>query len=132
MHNSKYGNGVRHERSDVYVRTILKIAVCLTLVGLVIHLLIWGLHEVLEKEAQEKDQTVVHRDIQSLKPPAPVLQISPSAGLNDLRIQEELILSNYGWVDRESKIVRIPIDRAMKLLLERTAEQKVSKPEKKP
>ena len=36
-----------------------------------------------------------------------------------MRAHEEDILNSYGWVDRGNNVVRIPIDRAMKLTLER-------------
>jgi hypothetical protein len=36
-----------------------------------------------------------------------------------LRAADEAILNSYGWVDEEAGVVRIPIDRAMELTLER-------------
>src|SRR5436853_74647 len=39
--------------------------------------------------------------------------------LANLRAAEEADLDSYGWIDRNSGTVRIPIDRAMQLLLER-------------
>jgi len=36
-----------------------------------------------------------------------------------MRAREDEILTTYGWVDRNAGIVRIPIDAAMKLTLER-------------
>ena len=38
--------------------------------------------------------------------------------LLDLRAQEGQVLGSYGWVDKEKGIVRIPVERAMDLLLE--------------
>jgi hypothetical protein len=52
-------------------------------------------------------------------PPAPMLQVKPREELKELRAEEDRILSSYGWVDPANGIVRIPIDRAMKLVLER-------------
>jgi hypothetical protein len=31
-----------------------------------------------------------------------------------LRAEEDLVLSSYGWVDKEKGIVRIPIEAAMR------------------
>ena len=39
--------------------------------------------------------------------------------LAELRVVEDADLNSYGWVDRTSGVARIPIDRAMQLLLER-------------
>jgi len=38
-----------------------------------------------------------------------------------LREQELQMLDSYGWVDRDNGVARIPIDRAMRLMLERDA-----------
>jgi hypothetical protein len=52
-------------------------------------------------------------------PPAPRLQFQPQVDLKNYREGQEEILRSYGWVDKQNGIVRIPIDRAMSLLLER-------------
>ncbi len=52
-------------------------------------------------------------------PPEPRLETLPSLRLEEMRRQEEEILTGYGWVDREEGIARIPIDRAMELLIQR-------------
>ena len=44
-----------------------------------------------------------------------------------LRAQEEAVLSTYDWVDRGAGIVRIPIDQAMRLLVERGAKAPAAK-----
>ena len=51
--------------------------------------------------------------------PAPRLQVHPAEDLAALQAREEKQLTSYGWVDREKEVVRIPIDRAMDLLVER-------------
>lgn len=42
----------------------------------------------------------------------------PSTELRALRAQEDERLSGYGWVDQGKGEVRIPIDQAMKLVVE--------------
>jgi hypothetical protein len=51
--------------------------------------------------------------------PQPRLEIQPGANLATLRAAEEADLNSYGWIDRSSGRVRIPIDQAMRLILER-------------
>src|SRR5437016_5160302 len=52
-------------------------------------------------------------------------QITPSPDVNsgealrNLRATENAQLNTYGWVDRKNGVIRIPIERAMDLLLER-------------
>jgi hypothetical protein len=52
-------------------------------------------------------------------PPAPRLQVEPRLELEHYRQEQQQMLESYGWVDRPNGIVRIPIDRAIALLLER-------------
>ena len=52
-------------------------------------------------------------------PPEPRLQVHPKVDLERYRESETQILTTYGWVDKQNCVVRIPIDRAMDLLLER-------------
>ena len=52
-------------------------------------------------------------------PPAPRLQVEPRLELDHYRQEQQQMLNSYGWVDRPNGIVRIPIDRAIALLLER-------------
>ena len=51
--------------------------------------------------------------------PEPRLQTAPHDDL--LRIQEKdrNFLRSYGWMDREHRIVRIPVDRAIDITLEK-------------
>ena len=52
-------------------------------------------------------------------PPPPRLQEHPGVDLQ-LYLQEEgRVLDSYGWVNRSASIVRVPIDQAMTLLLQR-------------
>jgi len=53
-----------------------------------------------------------------LPPPGvPRLQAHPAADLQQYLQREHEILNTYGWVDRKDGVVRIPIQRAMALLL---------------
>jgi hypothetical protein len=39
----------------------------------------------------------------------------------DLAVRKRALLASYGWVDREKRIVRIPIERAFEIAVERAA-----------
>jgi hypothetical protein len=52
-------------------------------------------------------------------PPAPRLQVNAPRDLADYLKQQQQTLDTYGWVDQKAGVVRIPIDRAMDLLLEK-------------
>ncbi len=48
----------------------------------------------------------------------PLLQISPPAELARFRASEDSLLESYGWVDPDSGTVRVPIERAMQMVVE--------------
>jgi hypothetical protein len=53
------------------------------------------------------------------QPPLPRLQERPFEDVHALRAEEERLLTTYGWVDRRTGVVRIPIDVAVRLFAER-------------
>ena len=61
------------------------------------------------------------RDGQVVGGPAsvPSLLVGEPMNLQKFREEEEHLLSSYGWVDQNVGMVRLPIDRAKALLLER-------------
>jgi len=52
-------------------------------------------------------------------PPEPRLQTAAPLDLKRYHADQEKILQGYGWVDSHAGIVRIPVDRAMDLLLQK-------------
>ncbi len=51
--------------------------------------------------------------------PAPRLQAYPADDYRAFLKARERELHSYGWVDRKSGVVRVPIERAMQLVVER-------------
>jgi hypothetical protein len=51
--------------------------------------------------------------------PNPRLEVDERGQLNDDLVRQENTLYSYGWVDEKAGTVRIPIDRAMDLLVQR-------------
>ena len=49
--------------------------------------------------------------------PEPRLQVAPQVDRTTMRAHEDEELKTYGWVDRKTGVVRIPIERAMDLLV---------------
>ena len=64
-------------------------------------------------------------------PPEPRLQTTPREDLRILREQEDAVLNSYGWVDRSTGVVRIPIEEAMKLTVQRGLPARTSPEERK-
>jgi len=52
-------------------------------------------------------------------PSGPRLQVDPELDLKQFNAIEDSLVNSYGWVQREAGVVRIPLDEAMKLMLQR-------------
>ena len=72
---------------------------------------------VFVKLAYPSNPGAIPRD-PALRLPEPRLQLDEPADLRALREREAQHLNSYGWVDRASGTVHIPIERAMQLVLE--------------
>jgi hypothetical protein len=112
---------VHHEHSDVDIRGILGFGAALFVVAAVIHLLIYVLFGYfnVRENARVPAQYPLAASEGQREPPEPRLQTNPRQDLADLRAKEDEVLGSYGWVDKNAGVVRIPIDAAVKLTLER-------------
>ena len=126
------GQLVRYEKSDATIGGIIAFGVALAVLGVLGHLTVAGLFDYLKQREEHKqlplaplaarERPQLPRDLKKI--PEPRLQTSEPLDMNALRKAEELLLSNYGWVDRDNGIVRIPIDEAMRLLSDSTTAQR--------
>jgi hypothetical protein len=116
----------RHEESDVAVRPIATYGALLFLLVLVVGVAMAGLlHYYERREARRSPPASPLAESYGRKvPPEPRLQTDPRVDLERLHQQEHAILDGYGWIDRPAGVVRIPIDRAISLFAERSAERR--------
>ena len=120
----------KYEKDRVNTSAVIKFAIGLIVVATAIHFLIGALFVQLEKRAKLADpqlSPLIPRTKQT--PPDPRLQISPPRDLQHLLEMENQMLNSYGWVDEKTGIVRIPIDQAMKLIVEREENTKAQRHE---
>jgi hypothetical protein len=109
-----------HERKDVDVLSLITVACVLFLSCVVIFVVVWGMMRYFKFHEPAKTAGQANLPITTAQEfPNPRLQIKPAADLAKLRTAEDADLNSYRWVNRDSGTVRIPIDRAMQLLLER-------------
>jgi hypothetical protein len=94
-----------YERSDVSVRLVAALAGGLVATLIALPLILYA---AFPRAAGDR-----HPGAAMALPPPPRLQVSSKADLEAFRRAEDAILSSYGWIDRDSGVVRIPIDRAM-------------------
>jgi hypothetical protein len=112
---------VAHEDSDVNVRAILGFGGALTLVAVLLHLFLWWLQGLYQRQTV-REQTprypmAIERD--GALPPQPRFQRNPQQEMRDLRARQEALLNGYGWVNKENGVARIPIEEAMRMIVER-------------
>ncbi len=110
-----------HEDTDVNVLGILAFGVGLLVTGIVIHGLIWLLFQYFSgrESVRSLPDYPLAAGQETRVPPEPRLQTNPRADLRELRAHEDLVLSTYGWVDKAAGVVRIPIEEAMKITVQR-------------
>jgi hypothetical protein len=112
---------VDFERTDVDATALLKFAFWLVVATVAVVLLLWRLYFVFvaQEAARQPAPPVMQADPAAMAPAGPSLQPLPALDLARFRAEEDLALGTYGWVDKDKGIVRIPIERAMRLLAER-------------
>ena len=111
---------VDHEASDVNIRAIFGFAIGLTATTVVIGFAVWLLFQYFNaREARTVFTEYPLASQESRVPPEPRLQTNPREDLGNLRTREGQALSSYGWVDKNAGVARIPIERAMQLVVER-------------
>jgi hypothetical protein len=112
---------VHHEESDVNIRAILGFGGVLIVATGFVLVLMWLLFRSFA--AREAKQAPLMYPLAAGQddrvPPEPRLQTNPREDLADLRAHEDALLHSYGWVNRNAGVVRIPIDDAIRLTLER-------------
>jgi hypothetical protein len=112
-----------HEPRDIEVRSIVRFAVVLTVVAAVLHVAIWLAFEAFAARARRADpEPGPLASARPRAPPEPRLRVAPVRDLARLREAEERTLTTYGWVDRERGLARVPVERAIELVLERGME----------
>jgi hypothetical protein len=105
-------------KQDVNVRAVTKFGLGLTGGIVLVAFLMWFLFDrfaARELRRSPQPERMEASNPQKV-PPEPRLQPSPPMDLKEFRAGEEAILNNYGWVDPEKGIVRIPVSRAMELV----------------
>jgi hypothetical protein len=123
-HSSKPNNPVDpsagYEKRDVNIKGLFQFAfwmavvLVVTLVGM---RLTFDFFKKVEPLGSTASPLVSTTD--RMIPPRPLLQVQPHQELQQYCAAQQQEVNTYAWVDQPSGVVRIPIDRAMQLILER-------------
>lgn len=129
----------QHESSDVNVRALIWFFFIFVVFAIVTHLVLWGFYKALVKSETRRGApplTAIQRPSDASVPQnQPLLQPfpqpnesgevvapqrnTPVTDLVDMRRAEEKGLTTYDWVDKDKGVVRIPIDVAKGLVVQR-------------
>ena len=121
LHDNPDNVEIVHAESDVNVGAIIRYGIGLLLVGAVVQVFLWWLLGTYERQ-HERTQTQVYplaAGQQDRLPPFPRFQENPQQELQDLLAKQKALLEGYGWVNKETGVARIPIEEAMKMVIER-------------
>ena len=144
IHPGKSNGHTDFERRDIGASGVLYFMAGLAVAAVIIHFVIAGMYKYLEHHAEAQGRAIsplvtsTVRDTRTLPPqfktdqegadyekylqknfPEPQLEIDERTELNKVRLSEEDRLSTYDYIDKDAGTVRIPIDRAMDLLVQR-------------
>src|SRR5271155_5622305 len=110
--------GPGYETRDVNVSALLKFAVSLAVVLIVVSFgMKWTFGYFAKTQTLGPAATPFENE--RTIPPLPRLQVAPQREIHDYWESQQGIVKSYGWVDRHNGVVRIPVDRAMRILLAR-------------
>lgn len=112
---------VRYEKEDINERSAFWFGVGILAVMVATAFATKPLYDYLvgrEAAAQPPAAYVAHSEPSALEPPGPRLQVRPEIDLEALHAQEDAVLTSYAWVDKQHGIVRIPVEEAMRLVVD--------------
>jgi hypothetical protein len=112
-----------YEKQEVNVKLIVVALAGLVIAVIIVLVIVWGifqLHVATTKDATPFIAGTVS-PLATTPPPLPESKVEehPWEYLPKLREHEDHILSTYGWVDQKAGVVRIPVDRAIDLTLQK-------------
>jgi hypothetical protein len=121
-----------YEKSDLSVKGIVWFTVVLAVtIAFGMWLMVWlfGVFDERDAELERAVPRATRVEVQGPQhPPEPVIQGAPGSKfelqhpaveMEAWRETEERLLTTSGWADRNARTVRIPIERAKQLMLER-------------
>ena len=112
--------GLGYEPRDASNKGLLQFAfwlavlLAVTMVGMK-----WTFDYLKKEEPLGKTASPLLKQGQRELPPSPRLQVHPHQELVDYCEDQQKAVNSYGWVSQDAGVVRIPVERAMDLILEK-------------
>jgi hypothetical protein len=129
--NHTHNAGEGFEKEDLGPQGVLFFMGGLAVVGVVVYFILVGMYRYLDNYDQSHQApmnpmvTATNEDrrrptaADTQQFPEPRLEQNERGQLGDVVEAQDRILASYDWVDQKNGIVRIPIDQAMALLVQR-------------
>ena len=135
LHSNENNPETGFEREDLAPRSIYAFLIGMALFATLAYFVLDGFYRFLN--AYEKPQATPNALALNQKPsagnetnaemtghidqtfPDPRLERNERTEINDFRSGEDKFLNSYGWVDKPGGATRIPIERAMELIVQR-------------
>ena len=108
-----------YEKTDAHIKPIFYFMAALSLVIVISLILSAWLFNYLETRETAEDKPVSPLADPFDLPPEPRLDKDPRGGLEQVLRETQGKLEGYAWIDEEAQVVRIPIERAIELTLEK-------------
>ena len=120
-HGTQDHAALHHEESDANIGVVLAFGAGLIVVCALASLLVFVMFRFFDAREAHGAPVEYPLDIgqRDRVPPEPRLQTNPREDLRTFRAKEDELLGSYGWVDKNAGVVRIPIEDAMRLTVER-------------
>jgi hypothetical protein len=124
-HDLEYGStppGAQHEHTDIDPAVGYKFALWLTVAMFISFGIVYGTFWFFEGRERAANQAASKYPLaagQHKEPPTPHLQTQPFRDVYLLRQAENEKLTTYGWIDKDGGVARLPIDRAMEVMLQK-------------
>jgi hypothetical protein len=105
-----------YETRDANVRGVFGFLVVLSIVLIFTAIVCWGVFKYYSASRASLTPTSPFSNTRQL-PAGPQLQVNPRQDLLNFRAQQEHSLESYSWENKDDGTVRVPIERAMEILL---------------
>jgi hypothetical protein len=104
-----------YETSDADSRIIFYFVSALGIFIVIMMALMAGLYNFLDAQRLDQAKNRSNLTDQGQIPPQPRLQADPAVDMKELLEWESERLNKYGWIDKETGTIQIPIERAIEL-----------------
>jgi hypothetical protein len=124
-HDHEYGPtppGAQYEHTDIDPAIGYKFALWLAVAMVLSFGIVYGVFRFFDSQQREANAAAQQFPLAAgvTRPnPTPFLQTQPFKDIYSLRQDEAQKLTTYGWVDKAGGVTRIPVERAMELMIQR-------------